>query len=141
MKLIFMIMALFGLTIAFSGCSKISLKPKSLGPFSLIPNRRIFSTTMLNKLSMQRWKRYKKLGRGKILILINKEMKLCGNFYTKHKKRVVRIFSFDGSIKKVMKSYSSRFIFNCTMVSNVKYHSAFLNPGDPIVVWPNKLLF
>jgi hypothetical protein len=40
---------------------------------------------MLQKLVVQKWERYKKLGRKKLSILLNKEKKLCDNFAAKHK--------------------------------------------------------
>ena len=123
-KLIFMIMALFGLAIAFSGCSKISLKPKkSLGPFSIIPNRSISSVAELNRQMLLRWKRYKKLGRRKVLILINKQIRLCSNFERKHKKELVKMLYKMSKIHSnndkininiLNKSYIFRFTTNCS---------------------------
>ena len=130
-------MALFGLTIVFSGCSKISLKPKkSLGPLYLIPNHRIDSSqTELNRQVKLREKIYWKLirtkrGRKKLLILIHKQDKLCNNYSNTHKKQITNMmihmipYSSKANNRTIIevqsKSYMGRFLMNCNYVAGFR---------------------
>jgi hypothetical protein len=123
-KLIFMIMALFGLAIAFSGCSKISLKPKSLGPYSIIPNRPFSSIKSLKAALKIKAKENMSYGYNKLAMLEKKEGKWCQNMsknpkFIKIRQKLFKLPAGNTELyyKYILissKSYYGRVLYNCS---------------------------
>jgi 5-formaminoimidazole-4-carboxamide-1-beta-D-ribofuranosyl 5'-monophosphate synthetase len=130
-KLIFLIMVLFSLTMAFSGCSKSPLKSKeSLGPFSLIPDHAFSTVNAINYASSLKVKEYKKLGTKQVLILQDKERKWCNNIIKKNPKIMKKEALFNNSsinnnLVKLLNSYNGRVYFNCS--SYTEYNVELIN--------------